>query len=322
MIHFLTVSWHGYTFRPLKTRLAVPIEFWNYDRLFTRRVVPGGTWLFADLERLSPYELRLAAEAARLLRAGGSRILNDPAVVKPRLPMLRALHTAGINAFNAYVAEDQPRPARFPVFIRVEADHAGPITPLIATQAELDATLSSYAAAGRPLRGLMVVEYCAEEIRPGVWRKLGAFRIGARSFMHTTVVDYGWQAKTGDAERLAKDPMRETYIKEEFELLDRTDLLPTIDKAMAIAGIDYGRADFGLVGGRPQIYEINTNPVLGLDGPRPFAARLANHAKADKRVLEAIAALDSDGPEVKFDSPVLDSRQGLRQRLLRSPYRP
>jgi hypothetical protein len=116
--------------------------------------------------------------------------------------------------------------------------------------------------------------------------------------------------------------MRETYIKEEFELLDRTDFLPTIDAAMAIAGIDYGRADFGLVGGLPQIYEINTNPVLGLEGPRPFQSRLANHAKADKRVLEAIAELDSEGPEVKFDSPVLDSRQGLRQRLLRSPYRP
>jgi hypothetical protein len=167
----------------------------------------------------------------------------------------------------------------------------------------------------------MVIEYCADEIRPGVWRKLGAFRIAGRSFMHTTVVDYGWLAKTGDPDRLAKDPMLETYLKEEFELLDRTDFLPTVDMAMAIAGIDYGRADFGLVGGRPQIYEINTNPVLGLDGPRPFAARLANHAKADKRVLDAIAELDSDGPEVKFDSPVLNNRQGLRQRLLRSPYR-
>jgi hypothetical protein len=140
--------------------------------------------------------------------------------------------------------------------------------------------------------------------------------------MHTTVVDYDWLAKTGDAERLASDPLRETYIKEEFELLDRTDLLPTVDKAMAVAGIDYGRADFGLVGGQPQIYEINTNPVLGFDGPRPFQSRLANHAKADKRVLEALAALGSEAAEVKLDSAVFADRQRLRHRWLRSPYRP
>ena len=30
----------------------------------------------------------------------------------------------------------------------------------------------------------------------------------------------------------------------------------------AIARIDYGRIDYGIVGGRPQVYEINTNPTV------------------------------------------------------------
>ena len=61
-----------------------------------------------------------------------------------------------------------------------------------------------------------------------------------------------------------------------------------------IAGIDYGRVDFGLVGGRPQIYEINSNPMVD---PKPSASLIErrNQSVALFRAnyLEAMDAIDT-----------------------------
>ena len=40
-------------------------------------------------------------------------------------------------------------------------------------------------------------------------------------------------------------------------------------KAFEIANIEYGRADIGIVAGRPQIYEINFNPDVRSQQERP-----------------------------------------------------
>ena len=60
-----------------------------------------------------------------------------------------------------------------------------------------------------------------------------------------------------------------------------------------LAGVDYGRADFGLVGGRPQIYEINTNPEIKL---RPPPAKLQRRNESvdlfRSNYLEAMRTID------------------------------
>ncbi len=284
--------------------------------------MPGGTWIFTDIERLDDHELSAAAEAARLMGNGGARVLNDPARVKSRIALLRRLHDEGINAFTAYCAEDNPRPARFPVFVRAASDHRGPITPLLGSQAELDRALVGLVEAGRPLRGLMVIEYCAEEIASGVWRKLSAFRIGERVFTHLSVIDYAWQVKEGNETRLASDPSLAGWLAEEREFVTTNRFADTVGKAMALAGIEYGRADFGIVGGRPQIYEINTNPMLGLTARRPFPSREKAHRLAESQLLSALAGLDSESPSVRLESPALATRQHWRYRLVRSPFKP
>ena len=66
---------------------------------------------------------------------------NDPARVRTRYGLLRALAEAGLNDFDAYYGDGFPRPRRFPVFLRIASTHAGPIGGLIEDQAELDMRL-------------------------------------------------------------------------------------------------------------------------------------------------------------------------------------
>ena len=41
-------------------------------------------------------------------------------------------------------------------------------------------------------------------------------------------------------------------------------------RVFEIAGIEYGRADWGIVGGKLQVYEINTNPQISADAGSPI----------------------------------------------------
>ena len=88
-------------------------------------------------------------------------------------------------------------------------------------------------------------------------------------------------------------------------------------RAFEIAAIDYGRADFGLVDGRPEIYEINTNPMMHAAGSHRFADR----AEALRICVEALHAgfqdLDtvSDGPKIRIAPPKLLSKRGRRYSL-------
>jgi len=58
--------------------------------------------------------------------------------------------------------------------------------------------------------------------------------------------------------------------------------------------VDYGRVDYGLVDGRPQIYEINSNPDLKLrPEPGPAARRNESNDLFRANYLEALKAIDT-----------------------------
>ncbi|MGE0847751.1 MAG: hypothetical protein AB7L41_15905 [Flavobacteriaceae bacterium] len=324
MITFVTCRWHGYTMRPLTRRVKnANVSVWHYDRLFRQRRLHGGTWVFTDHERLDAYELRLAAECARLLREGGARVLNDPARVKTRHNLLRALKAAGINDFVSYRADEEPRPSRFPVFIRNESDHKVPVSDLIGSQEALERELSRLVEAGQPLRGLLVIEQNCEEIRPGLWRKYASYRVGDAVFANHTVVEYDWLVKYGGGTRLLSDPAFDAIIAEEAAFVERNLHNDTVADAFRVSGIDFGRADFGLVGGRPQIYEINTNPTLGLATKGVNAVREKTLRLAAERVIEHVGGLDTPGAgSIAMRSPVLERPQRLPHVLTLSRKRP
>lgn len=329
MIHFVATRDHAYTLRHLVPRLGAGVaRRWTYEKLFHRASLPAGTWVFCDLDRLSAHELALAARVAFHLRAGGARVLNDPAKAAGRGELLRRLKAAGVNRFSAWRAEDAPRPDRFPVFIRNEFDHRPGLPRLLADQRELDAELSRLRGSGYPLAGKLVIEFAGEEVAPGLWRRLQTYRIGGTMIAHTCAVDFQWVVKDlKDHARLESHPQFERLLDEERSFIHGNLYAEDLRRAFALADIEYGRADFALVGGVPQIYEINTNPTHA-DHDALFRKihprRVAVQRFSEDAVHAALLRLDDKRTgmiaiEDKMLPRAPRSRRTLLQRLVRAP---
>jgi hypothetical protein len=299
---------------------APRIELLHYDRLFASRRLARAATIFTDLDRLAPWDLELAALVKRRLAEAGLPVLNDPARARTRFALLRALHAAGINDFNAYRLDEGLRPVRYPVFLRRAAGHGSPSSELLpdwdAVRRAIDAALEE----GVPESGLLLIEYAAEPVQPGIFRKLAVSRIGPRLVPQACVHDDRWLVKYG---RLGV-ATPELYAEED-RLLRENPFGETLERAFEIAGIEYGRADFGLVGGRVQVYEINTNPTLKPGQPHPDPQRSRNLRLVWERHLEALRTLDPGplaGAPVALDHPRLRPHQGLPGHLIRSRHAP
>jgi hypothetical protein len=291
MIIFVTRLGHAYTLKGvLAADAGLEVRRIDYRELLSATELPRATYVFTDLDRIPLYWLRVCARIWRDLRDAGMRVLNDPARVLTRYGLLRRLHNAGFNGFNAYRVEDEAMPARWPVFLRCEGDHLGPVSELIHSPDALPRAIDDAVAAGLPLASLLVVEYAAEETRPGLFRKYGCFRVGAARFAHTCVDDATWAAKFG-----RRDLTPPELYEEEHRIVRDDPYGAAVAPAFAIAGIDYGRVDFGLVGGRPQVYEINTNPDIVFDDEHPVALRHRSYDLFRANYLAALRAIDTPG---------------------------
>jgi hypothetical protein len=223
-----------------------------------------------------------------LLRSRGITVLNDPARVASRYGLLRKLYRAGINRFNAYRVEEAVLPERWPVFLRCEGEHEGPRSGLIHDPDDLQREIGAALAEGVPIVSLLIVEYAAEPLRPGFFRKYSSFRVGSHSFAHTCVDDNNWIAKIG---RRDITPM-ELY-EEENSVVRTNPYALHLAPAFDLAGVDYGRVDFGLVGAKVQIYEINTNPHMQFDDDHPVALRHESYRTFRENYFAALRAIDS-----------------------------
>jgi hypothetical protein len=227
--------------------LAGTLAPMTYDELFAAREPAGGTFCFADLELLS------AAERERAARIGerGARLLNHPTRSLVREDLLRALHAKGINRFQ--VSRPGETPSRFPVFLRGR-DHGGSRSPLLRSQAELDAALC-----GAPADTL-VVGFLDTADGAGIYRKYGAFVVGDRILPRHLFFSRHWVVKDWDL-------LDEGKLAEEIRYLEENPHEAQLKEIFRVAGIEYGRMDYSMLDGRVQAWEINTNPVILGIGP-------------------------------------------------------
>lgn len=292
VICFVTTASHQYTVNQLRQFVGVPdIKVWNYDRLFRARRVPRATWIFTDFDRLNFWELELAARIHRIIVAAGVTVLNDPATAAHRFILLRGLHRAGFNRFNVWSVEAEEWPSRYPVFLRTASGHRGVLTDLLYDRPALERAIAAALDKGRPRRELMIVEYAAEPVREGVFRKLAALRICGVMVACLCVHQSKWVAKDGDL-GLAGQQLYD----DEYQIVAEGRHCAEVRRAFEIGNIEFGRADFALVGGRPQVYEINTNPTFSVVRQHPFPVRLSSGRLFEERVAAALAAVDtSDG---------------------------
>ena len=290
MILIVTTEDHRYTHKTLAPEGKVDVRVISYKELKQHATrLPRGTYIFTDVDRLSMYDVRDAAMSYRALKRAGQRVLNDPARMLSRYGLLRALNRAGINDFDAYRLEEQDGPRRWPVFLRLDGGHGSPITDLLHTQEDLDAAVAEAVEKGVPKSLLLIIEYCAEPVKPGLFRKLSVFRVGDRLLGYTCVHDDQWIVKYGQPAIATA-----ALYKEEFKFVSKHSYAEAMGPVFEIAGIEYGRVDFGLVGGKPQIYEINSNPDVKLR-PEPSTVDQRNKSNEVFRVnyLEAMREIDT-----------------------------
>lgn len=323
MICFVTTPGHGYALDglrqwPFRAPCLPVVRTTDYHALFRATSLPRATYVFADIERLYPWERRLAAERFRSLQAAGLRCLNDPARIPTRYALLRSLAREGINAFGVYLAEDRPLPVRFPVFVRDEISHKGGVSALLHSQAALERHLAQRTAQGESLSDCMVVEYVDVRRPDGLWMKLGTFIVGEA--LHCDHIDYsdGWIVKHYEG---TAHLWTEAVTAEERKAVQGNETPEGVRRAFEIAGVEWGRADHAPAGDGHAVFEVNTNPYLSplttaRDNPHEFFAR--------RRLGELLGRIDSvAGMPVEIGPGPQLARFGRRKMLdAGEPLRP
>lgn len=315
MIRFLQSRGHAYTVKSVRKAQNVPcINVMNYDALIRARGLSHATYLFTDLDRLSFWDLEHVSHLYLQMKNAGLRVLNNPAVVRARYPLLRALRAAGLNDFNVYRVDELDAIERYPVFLRKIHGHREPLSDLLQTKAELLKAIEAAMAAGTPRENLLIVEFAAEPLRDGVFRKLSAFRIGDAVIPHISVHDTVWLVKYG-----RKFDNIEDIYQEEYALLQNNPYADHLEKVFDVAGIEYGRADFGMYRGRIQVYEINTNPHVAPECEHPSATRVASMKLSWEKYLDGLRAIDSNGGgSVRLGDGTLQKNRPWKNLLMRT----
>jgi hypothetical protein len=315
MIQFLHSRGHSYTVKEVKeASKAPPIRCVHYDALIRARSLRGGTYIFTDVDRLSFWDLEHASHLYLQMKNAGLRVLNNPAVVRTRYPLLRALRAAGLNDFNAYRVDEMDAVERYPVFVRKIHGHRAPLSDLLQTEEEMRKAVDAAIAAGTPRENMLIVEFAAEPLRPGLFRKMSAFRIGAAIVPHISVHDTGWLVKYG-----RKFDNIEDLYAQELTLLQTNPYAEHLKKVFDVAGIEYGRADFGLYQGRIQVYEINTNPHVSPPSAHPSPSRIKSMKLIWETYLAALDAVDSpNGSTVRLGDGALQKYRPWKNLLTRT----
>jgi hypothetical protein len=315
VIFVVTSPSHHYTVKALREgTYGAPtpaVEAANYYQLLGAETVPSATYIFADIERLAPWELRLAASLYRSMQAAGLRCLNNPARVLTRYPLLRALHAAGINPFDAYRADDKPRPQRFPVFLRHESVHGMGLGGLIPDQPSLDGALDQLVADGTPLAGIVVVEYAGEEAESGIWYKWGSHRVGSNFNADHGHVESNWMVTYGRPELQS-----EVFLRREHDFVEQNAVPVEVKQAFEIGGIEFGRADHGIYRNKTVVFEINTNPIFLALKQQGSPVRDDSKRIARARLAACLAAVDTPAGgtvELTPDEPIQFFRRRVAQ---------
>jgi hypothetical protein len=198
MIILLVTAAHRYTGKPFVASKEIDFRLMSYRWALWIPRLKRATYIFGDIDRLSFWELERAAYLYRELAAAGCRVLNDPARVRQRFDLLRTLKNRKINSFNVWRVEDGEVPDRFPVFLRTQSAHRGPISGLLGSTGEAEAAVEQALRGGLPRKELMLVEYCAEPFRDKFFRKHAVFRVGEIMVPALGVIESRWSVKQGE----------------------------------------------------------------------------------------------------------------------------
>lgn len=264
----------------------------TYADLLSRGSAPRAAYVLGDRNRMNPLQRKLAGAFRRHLEAGGAKTWNNPERQLGRVGLLKKLFNEGDNLFNVYRMDDDRSEIQFPAFVRVENDHHGPRTKLCHTHEELDREIQRVLIFGTSLRNVLIEEFQDTRSPDGYFRKYSAWRIGESIIAQHCFLSEDWVVKhpTDGFEQARKE-------SDDYHLENpHADLVkPLFD----LAGIEYGRIDYGFTGKRIQVWEINDNPRFVTPGQQTQGRVQKDHLYM--AAFDAMGAQVANGPPIDLD---------------------
>jgi hypothetical protein len=239
-----------------------------------------------DLECLEPGDLSLAAKLSDALRARPESytVFNEPRRYPGRANLLKLLHAEGINEFQSRYLHELNSHIKFPVFLRNELNHDGPVTPLLHSCNELDLALKQPFLQEPALqKHLIATEFC-DCSEGGIFRKYSAMKIGDALIPRHILFSENWVTKKPDL-------VTEKGVVEEMNFIRDFPHAEQVSNIFRLAGLDYGRIDYGVCHGRIQVWEINTNPVIVPVREEVDPRRMLAQSESARRIAQAILGL-------------------------------
>lgn len=259
-------------------------------------VVPG-TFVFTDFERLTLDQLQAAASLFDSIAAQnpGLLLLNNPALVPGRFDLLKRLKQAGLNSFDVHRLDRRDAISRFPVFVRWESRHDPPLTGLLDSAQALEAAVAALPDPVRQDPDLMIVEYGAAPSGDGRFRKYSAYKVGPTVYPQHCFINESWYIKFPSTRFTEADRAESrAYVADNPHAAE-------IERVFALAEIDYGRIDYGVVDGRIQTFEINNNPtVLARPPGWDAGVNYGRYADLHAQALRGIIRPTSSAPPVRL----------------------
>lgn len=258
---------------PLESIVAVK----SYEDAFAGKPLPVGAYIFAGLDQLTQTEMELVTRLHGKLAEVSPALprLNHPARWRRRGDLLNAAFEAGINTFRSTRVSAPSRGRRFPVFLRSESQHTGSLSPLLHDAVDLWRAVVAALLRGHRFRDLLVVEYCDTADGEGVFRKYSAMVVGPHIVPRSLTMSRAWVTKVYG---------RFTHLeaaRAEREYVESNPHEQWLRGVVQLGGVEYGRIDYGALDGRPQLWEINTNPTIGANLaqpiPNPWSEAITQH---------------------------------------------
>ncbi|MBL7858975.1 MAG: hypothetical protein JNM57_14890 [Cyclobacteriaceae bacterium] len=292
-----------------------------WESMEALRTIRAGTFIFSDLDLLSPEQREIAREIGCQLRKfyPHVQLINDPATVLLRYDLLKKMYEDGINRFNVARATESLTHLRFPVFVRQADRHTGPLTKLIDNLKDLERNIRMLNFLGYPSHDLLVIEFLDTSGSAGYFVKYSAFVLGNRVMPRYLNYGTGWMVKStiGVSDTLMKSKQMEV---EEFMRDNPHE--QWLRQIFTLSGIRYGRADYAMVDGTLQLWEINLNPVFvrpPRDSRKDSAQQRHMREAFYSQFIEALQEIDSESDEMIqlkiSDSALATMRFSLRRKL-------
>jgi hypothetical protein len=188
--------------------------------------------------------------------SSGITLVNNPTEVLSRYDLLKTCFELKRNNFRVRRASEFYRCQTFPVFIRLECEHTGSLTRLLYTKRQLAQGLAKTLLQGHRLRDMIIAEYFDTADSSGIFRQYCASIVGDRIIPQALVHNRNWVTKW-DGRLVDADKARE-----ELEYVESNPHAEWLKETFGLAKIRYGRIDYGVSNGVPQVWEINTNPTI------------------------------------------------------------